>query len=486
MTRMEQYSWRDEEAKLNASVPQFRCSIDLPSQSPLRIHFVHARSTHANAVPLLLIPPFPFSNLSLGHLIDACIEPDDAATTQPFHLVIPSLPGLGFSDALPNDLPVIPTVVQMLDALMKRLDYPLYIASNSGSSASSPADIDWRIMDHLATNYQASCLGTHMISPPLSPPRLREAPLEWAKWKVSSSLDPVGGYTNEDVSAWRRTKSKSKRHEAPFGLAGLSSDPEPNTLGYALCDSPTGLLLFVLMMLRTFDTQTELSPMQIITLTELLWLPGPEAMLRFWVYCASHEETRPRRLATKPTVGLTVFMGNDKVEDDANSHLKPRKRGYACPQWAKSRYNTVSLERISGNAGAVLWERPEVIVNGARGVARVILQSDKRMQAASEPGIALLEQVVVEGGRPALAEISGTTMQASTPDVTGKPRLSGQSASRPVEISQTSSGHLLPKTPEGQQGPRKPTARTADEETTSESSPDTVIAVGPRGTTEVR
>ncbi|KAF7552134.1 hypothetical protein G7046_g7515 [Stylonectria norvegica] len=481
---LEQYSWRDEEEKLNASIPQFRTSFRLPvAETPLRLHFIHARSPHANAVPLLLIPPFPLTNLSLGNLITPLTDPDDAGAKLPFHLVIPSLPGLGFSDALPTGASPILVTTEMLDMLMKRLGYQHYIASNSGPAAASPAQIDWRLAKHLSQRYSNSCLGVHFIAPPLAPPKLQSSFVEWTKWKIASFFHkPMLGYSKEDISALQRIERLDAReNKSPGQIGSLSHDEyEPNTLAYALCDSPTGLLLYVLKMLRIVYPQRDLTPTEIVTLTELIWLPGPEATLRFWAHCLSHPEAANAKKATlKPKVGITVFLGDEIVDGEhAGGQAvlpQPAKLTYACPSWANSHFTVVDSKRIAGKPGFLTRDRPEVIADGVRGLAKAILPVDKRMQAAEQPGVALLEQVVVDGGRTAVADLSGTTVQ-DTVETSADPEaeIKGKAATLAVP-KQTAGGSrqqplISPKVTQGE------SPQDGSEERVNEAeSPDTVI-----------
>ncbi|KAI0167112.1 alpha/beta-hydrolase [Hypoxylon sp. FL1284] len=421
---LEQYSWRTQEGLLNASLSQFRTGFSIPSSdATVRIHFIHARSSHSNAIPLLLIPAFPFSNLSFGHLVKLFTEPDDAPNNQPFHLVIPSLPGLGFSDALPNNTPVISSTAEILNSLMSRLSYPHYVATNTSSGAASPAGIDFQIANYLATYYMSSCLGTHFISPPLSRPKLREAPVEWAKWSIANLLHaPILGYRSEDFSALERNgyirqPKKKASMPAQLGLNQLSLQ-EPNTLAYSLCDSPTGLLVFVMRSLHLLSPKRrkEFTPTELINFTQLAWLPGPEASMRFWAYCVRHPETVERKVSMKPKVGITVFLG-DEPSADVNAELEisasaeagagtgteadtgpstldETRDCYACPSWAKARYNVLYTHRASGKSGLLAWERPEIVAAGIRAVAASIARWDPRLRQTRTPAAAPLEQVV--------------------------------------------------------------------------------------------
>ncbi|KAI1422177.1 alpha/beta-hydrolase [Xylaria sp. FL1777] len=439
---LEQYQWRGQEEALN-SLPQFRTGFTIPqSKSPIRIQFIHARSPRANVIPLLLIPPFPFSSLSLGHLIKLFTEPEEA-NLQPFHLIIPSLPGLGFSDALPTNSAVISSTADLLDSLMKRLGYSFYLVTNTGAGVSSPAHIDYKLVDWLSTQYPDSCLGTHLISPPLTQPRLQEAPLAWAKWSIARVFEAsILGYRSDDFSILRQggggtskkstTAAKPQPHKLGF--------TEPNTLSYALCDSPTGLLVFVMNGLRLLAPKKEFTPTEIINFTQLAWLPGPEAAMRFWAHCARHPETIDHKKPSKqrPHVALTVFIGEgQKAGPQSNGGTDAAasagvfdgaKQPYSCPSWAKTRYDVLHTARASGNPGLLAWERPEIIAAGVRGLAAAVLKVDGRLKPSARPDTApapLAQEVVVGAGTTTTITTPGE-QQPSSPgpsDVAPQPGL---------------------------------------------------------------
>lgn len=496
---LEKYSWRAQEKSLN-SIPQFRTSIPIPSsnstqtetsaetsaETSLRLHFIHALSPHSNAVPLLLIPPFPLTNLSLTHLIPTLTDPKQPEQHQPFHLIIPSLPGLGFSDALPNNISMIAASAAMLDVLMTdRLGYARYLVTGAGAGTASPAGIDWRIVSRLAEGHAPSCVGAHLISPMLASPIMARDPWEWAKWRLALSFGMSGlGYTEEDIAALKRQgshgslassatsgsldaqaapatgstlKKKQKAASEDIAMNALAMR-EPNTLAYALCDSPTGLLAFVLKTLHLVAGPSAvaapggLTPDQILTMTNLAWLPGPEAVMRFWAYCSArqsdsdgtHETGKGSAAksggsgASKPKVAITVFLGSEEkpevpateTEDavaepasteqqpeatsavDANAlpwiplpqSARPAAERYICPAWGNIRFDVLHSQRVSGRAGLVAFERPEVIVDGIRGLAKEILARDSGAFRAptarpeeTEQGTSPLERVVVVG-----------------------------------------------------------------------------------------
>ena len=423
--RLEEYSWQRQEALLNEQLPQFRVTVKASAlATPTRVHVVHARSSDLNAIPLLLIPPFPFTNLSLGHLIEPLIAPDDPDNEQSYHVVIPSLPGLGFSDALPLGISVIETTAEILDAAMKQLGYDHYITSNTGATSSSPALVEWNLAKHLALYYSESCVGSHLIQPPLAPPSLSTSPAEWIKWKMFSFFKtPMLGYSEADITSSKRKDIDRPKNPWAFNLESQQAG-EPSVISYALCDSPTGMLLFVLMLLKVMGPDQEFTPQEILTFTELMWLPGPENMLRFWADSAKHAKTFAKPKSNdkrggkrKPMVGLTIFKGNDDDDRGPNDEeaALPRRAShtYSCPAWARTQFDVVNTRHISEEPGLLLWERPQAIIDGVRGMTKRVLAVDSRLKAPQAPNTILLEQVTIEGAETAPGEVSGTTMQGS-------------------------------------------------------------------------
>ncbi|OHE96382.1 epoxide hydrolase [Colletotrichum orchidophilum] len=465
---LEKYDWREQETAFNHQLPQFRTAITPPgSTSPVRLHFIHVRSSHSHAIPLLLIPPFPFTNLSLGHLTQPLAEPESIEEQQPFHVVIPSLPGLGFSDALPSDdASVIPTTTELLNTLMSRLSYTHYLVSNTASAASSPAQIDWKLANHLASHHANSCLGAHFINPSLAAPTLKEAPLEWVKWSLAKFFRaPILGYQNEDLRSLDETQARQKSvaRRSPSFQAGPGALLEPNTTSFALCDSPVGLLALVLKVIRILGAKKDFSAAEIITFTQTAWLPGPEAAMRLWARCLTDQETLLPKPSKKPYVAITVFSGTGESggggggeegrgdasgppDPEAQAQVRdvlprPAPNPYVCPAWANVSYNAVHVRRVPGTPGLVAWDRPELIGQGVRGLAKKLLSFDARVKdivaRQQRPSTAPLQGVVVvqsdssapapgpSGGQGAAGAGAGAgTVPPSTPQVEPTWRLS--------------------------------------------------------------
>ncbi|KAK4179500.1 putative epoxide hydrolase [Triangularia setosa] len=428
---LEKYNFRDIESNFNASIPQFRTSIAMSeSESPLRIHFIHARSSSPDALPLLVLPPFPLTNLSLSHLIAPLTTPSDP-THQAFHIVIPSFPGLGFSNSLPANLSPITATASIFNTLMtSRLGYAHYLTTTTSPGSSSPAQIDFHLAHALSTTYSDSCLATHLISPVLSPPKITTSPIEFAKWSLAWFFrGGVAGYEERDFLGYYSNPSSPSTTEIK----------DPNTLAYGLCDSPVGMLAFVLRHLRqnasgnggVIGAKGTFTKEELITLTNLAWLPGPEGLLRFWSGTSLHHPSHqaPTQTQTKPKVGVTVFASSytpsttttataapthekDEVELDLSNlgenQGKTRAKFYP-PAWAHSSYSVLSTTRIDSQPPTSLlpFEQADIIYDGIRALAKEVLKTDKRIIP-----VAPLTGIVID---PAAAATTTAPTATATP-----------------------------------------------------------------------
>lgn len=143
-SRVEEYNWRHQETLFNRLMPQYRAIITPGSskyyetiQPPLRVHFVHRRSRHATAIPLLFCHGWPGSFIEASKIIELLCDP--ISTPQSigckliaFHVVVPSIPGFGFGDPSPMADFGLKETADVFDALMLRLGYDKYIVHGEG------------------------------------------------------------------------------------------------------------------------------------------------------------------------------------------------------------------------------------------------------------------------------------------------------------------------------------------------------------------
>jgi microsomal epoxide hydrolase len=207
------YDWRKHERALN-SLKQYTTEID-----GIALHFIHARSPHTGALPLVLVHGWPGSVYEFHKVIPMLIEPEKfgGRAEDAFHVVAPSLPGFGFSSAPKERGWSNQRMAEVIAKLMVRLGYARYGAQGG----------DWGggIVRWLATNDGAHCVGAHSNFPTANRP----------------ADDPLRGVTPAEIERYQKRVEELADHKAYGAIQGT----RPLTLGYALNDSPVGLAAWV-------------------------------------------------------------------------------------------------------------------------------------------------------------------------------------------------------------------------------------------------
>jgi pimeloyl-ACP methyl ester carboxylesterase len=235
-----EYDWRTCEAKLNA-LPQFITEID-----GLDIHFIHVRSTHDNALPLIVTHGWPGSIIEQLKIIGPLTDPTahGASASDAFHLVIPSLPGYGFSGK-PTTTGWDPVrIARAWVVLMQRFGYTRYVAQGG----------DWgnAVTEQMALQAPPGLLGIHTSMPATVPDDIQKA--------LQFGDPPPSSLSADERRAWDQLDFFYKHG---LGYA-LEMQNRPQTL-YAIADSPVGLASWMLdhdaasqaLMARVFDGQRE-------------------------------------------------------------------------------------------------------------------------------------------------------------------------------------------------------------------------------------
>ena len=210
------YDWRKCEAKLNA-LPQFTTEID-----GLDIHFIHVRSKHENALPLIVTHGWPGSVIEQLKIVDPLTNPTahGASASDAFHLVIPSLPGYGFS-AKPSTTGWGPDrIARAWVVLMKRLGYTQFVAQ--GGDWGSP------ITDLMAKQGHPELLGIHVNLPGTVPPDIVKA--------LQAGDPPPSDLSADERRAYEQLTIALTKKRAYAQIMGT----RPQTL-YGLADSPVSL-----------------------------------------------------------------------------------------------------------------------------------------------------------------------------------------------------------------------------------------------------
>jgi len=209
----EHYDWRRCEATLN-SWPQFTTMID-----GIDIHFIHRRSSHENALPLIISHGWPSSVMEFHKIIDVLADPvaHGGKAEDAFHVIVPSLPGFGFSGKPSEPGTSAEKIGRMWGTLMSRLGYARYVAHGG----------DWGslITQSMGQTELEHCAGIHTTLP-LAPP------------------DPA---TMDDLTPGEVASLEATAFYSDW-LSGYSKpqSTRPQTIGYALADSPVGQMAWII------------------------------------------------------------------------------------------------------------------------------------------------------------------------------------------------------------------------------------------------
>lgn len=243
------YDWRKREAALNRFA-QWKTVVD-----GLGIHFIHVRSPHATAQPLVLTHGWPGSIVEFHKVIEPLVDPaaHGGDARDAFHVVCPSLPGYGFSDKPTHNGWSVERIARAWSTLMQRLGYTRYFAQGG----------DWgsAVTTAIALEDPEHCQGIHLTMANVGPDRNTLSDLTETEQRALAAL------THYDRWDSGYSKQQSTR---------------PQTLGYGLVDSPSGQAAWIL---EKFWAWTDCAghPENVITRDELLdnvmlyWLPATAA-----------------------------------------------------------------------------------------------------------------------------------------------------------------------------------------------------------------
>ncbi|KAF8872227.1 Alpha/Beta hydrolase protein [Infundibulicybe gibba] len=209
-------------ADMRRLLPQFTRDIDVEGFGSLNIHYIHKRSEVANAIPLLFVHGWPGSFLEATKITPLLLQasPDHPS----FHVIVPSLPGYGFSTAPTKKGFSLSQYAETCHKLMLALGYDEYVTQGG--------DWGYLITRRIARLYGgAHAKAWHTNFPLGAPPKKGFGPLSYP-WRLAS------GYTERDKAGLKRTEWYTKTSSGYFALQST----RPQTLGYGLTDSPVGLL----------------------------------------------------------------------------------------------------------------------------------------------------------------------------------------------------------------------------------------------------
>jgi len=333
------YDWRRAEAKLNA-LPQFITNID-----GLDIHFIHVRSRQANALPVIITHGWPGSIIEQLKVIDPLTDPTahGGSPEDAFDVVIPSLPGYGFSGK-PTDTGWDPDrIARAWAELMRRLGYARYVAQ--GGDWGSP------ISSAMARQRAAGLIGIHINLPATVPPEVAA---------VLAAGPAPAQLSDKERAAFEVLMGSAKKGNSAY-FTMLTARPQ--TVGYGATDSPAGLAAWILVHPGFAQWAYGADPGQLPTKDDVLdnitlyWLTDTAASSArlYWengargsVIVAAAQKTGEISLP----VAITVFP-----EDI-----------YRAPEtWARRAYRNLSyFHEVDKGGHFAAWEQPELFASELR------------------------------------------------------------------------------------------------------------------------
>jgi len=334
------YDWRKVEAKLNA-LPQFVTTID-----GLDIHFIHVRSRHQNALPLIITHGWPGSVFEQLKIIAPLTDPTahGGRAEDAFDVVIPSMPGYGFSGKPTGTGWGPDRMARAWDVLMKRLGYSRYVSQGG----------DWGsvVADAMGRQAPAGLLGIHVNMPATVPADVA---------KALKNGDPApAGLSEKEKAAF---ESMNRLYTKGAGYAWMMVT-RPQTLGYGLSDSPAGLAAFFYDKFNDWtysggDAEKVLTRDEMLDDITLYWLTNTAASSAqlYWENSNNNFNVVEQKTAEiSVPVAVTVFPGEI----------------YQAPKsWAERAYpKLIYFHEVDKGGHFAAWEQPELFAAELRAAFR--------------------------------------------------------------------------------------------------------------------
>ena len=275
------FDWRVQEAKLN-QLPQFHRGIKVDNFAELDIHYVHQRSSSSDAIPLLFVHGWPGSYIEVAKMLPALQQSNKGVS---FHVVAPSLPQFGWSEGTKSKGFGLREYAETCHRLMLALGYAQYVTQGG--------DWGFYITRAIGLLHPEACLASHINMIRASPPSFFSNPWQALQHKLLP-------YSARDKQNFERTNWFA---EEGSGYRLLQST-KPQTIGYALTDSPVALLAWILEKLHDWTDNYPWTDDEILTWVSIYYFSraGPAASLRIY-YEAIHNPQAVSRDRTQQWIG---------------------------------------------------------------------------------------------------------------------------------------------------------------------------------------
>ena len=312
------YDWRPREAALN------RFDHHLTEIDGLDIHFIHQRSPHDDALPLLITHGWPGSIAEFQKVIEPLVNPTSGRAEDAFHVICPSLPGYGFSGKPSRTGWGVDKIAQVWDTLMVRLGYDRYGAQGG----------DWgaAVTTQIGRN-RGHCIAIHLNMPIARPPA------------------GSGGDLTEDEQQALAAFAEHRKWGTGYSK---QQSTRPQTLGYGLVDSPVGQLAWVVEKFWAW-TDCDGHPENVLSRDELL-----DNVMLYWVTGSGASSARLY------WESFNRFVTDGRVDLPTGVAAFPKEILRTPRRWCEAAYNITHWSTMPRGGHFAAFEQPELFVDDVR------------------------------------------------------------------------------------------------------------------------
>ncbi|KAJ6498723.1 Alpha/Beta hydrolase protein [Mycena vulgaris] len=280
------YDWRENEAQINAELPQFTRDIAVTSHGTLNIHYVHQKSEVPDAIPLLFVHGWPGNFLEVRKILPLLVEssPDHPS----FNVVALGLPGYGFSEAPKTKGFRLDQYAEVGHKLMLALGYNEYVTQGG--------DLGFQVTRRIARNYGGKhSKAWHTNFPLAQHPSLFSTPIAY----LSHLVTPYTAFEKDGLERTKWFETKGRGYYAEHAT-------KPQTLGYSLADSPVGLLAWIYEKMVAWTDSYPWDDDEVLTWISSYFFSrsGPAASLRIYYELANGDKRYP-----PPSEAPTIPLG---------------------------------------------------------------------------------------------------------------------------------------------------------------------------------
>jgi pimeloyl-ACP methyl ester carboxylesterase len=312
------YDWRSREAALNR-FDQFTTEID-----GLDIHFIHQRSPHQDALPLVITHGWPGSVAEFQNVIQPLVDPPSGRPEDAFHVVCPSLPGYGFSGKPSETGWGVGKIAQAWETLMLRLGYDRYGAQGG----------DWgaAVTTQIGRN-RGHCVAIHLNMP------------------IARPAAGSGGDLTEDEQQALLAFAEHRKWGTGYSK---QQSTRPQTLGYGLVDSPVGQLAWIVEKFWAW-TDCDGHPENVVSRDELL-----DNVMLYWVTGSGASSARLY------WESFNSFVTDGRVELPTGVAAFPKEILRTPRRWCEAAYNVTHWSTMPRGGHFAAFEQPELFIDDVR------------------------------------------------------------------------------------------------------------------------